>query len=138
MLFQTVPGIDEFVDVNSVTGWDVAAAIAIVAVAVGVSALVRRYTKKSLTSIKGLPEEAAATIARAAGYTALLVGVFLALPYLGIDTQPVMILLLVVGLLLFFGGRPLMENFSAGIILQARAPFGVGRSEKHTSELQSH
>ncbi|MDK1026473.1 MAG: hypothetical protein QGD93_02515 [Actinomycetota bacterium] len=30
MLFQTIPGIDEIIDVDSVTGWDVTAAIAII------------------------------------------------------------------------------------------------------------
>ncbi len=131
MLFQTVPSIDEIVDVDSVTGWDVVTAIAIVVVAVGVSALVRRYTKKWLTSMKGLPEDVGVTIARVVGYTTVLVGILLALPYLGFDIQPVMILLLGIGLLLFFGGRPLMEDFSAGIILQARTPFGVGDLIRH-------
>lgn len=30
MLFQTIAGIDEIIDVDSVTGWDVTAAIAII------------------------------------------------------------------------------------------------------------
>ncbi|MEE8486049.1 MAG: hypothetical protein V3S38_05820 [Acidimicrobiia bacterium] len=30
MLFQTIPGIDEIIDVGSVTGWDVTVAIAII------------------------------------------------------------------------------------------------------------
>jgi small-conductance mechanosensitive channel len=135
MLFQTVPGIDEIIDVDNVTGRDVVAAIVLVIVAAGISALVRRYTKRWLTSMKGVPEAAGAAIARAAGYTVLLIGVLLALPYLGFDTQPVMILLLAVGLLVFFGGRPLMEDFSAGIILQARAPFGVGDLIRHEDHL---
>jgi len=135
MLFQIPPGIDEIVDVDNVTGWDVVAAIAIIAGAAGIAALVRRYTTKWLTSIKDLPEEAGAALGRVAGYTVLLAGILLALPYLGFDTQPVMILLVIVGLLLFFGGKPLMENFSAGIVLQARAPFGVGDLIRHGDHL---
>lgn len=131
MLFQIPPGIDEIVDLDNVTGWDIVAAIAIIAAAAGIAALVRRYTTKWLTSIKDLPEAAGAALGRVAGYTVLLAGILLALPYVGFDTQPVMILLVIVGLLLFFGGKPLMENFSAGIVLQARAPFGVGDLIRH-------
>ncbi|MEE8458110.1 MAG: mechanosensitive ion channel family protein [Acidimicrobiia bacterium] len=135
MLLQTVPGIDEIVDVDSVTGWDVVTAIVIVVVAVGTAAVVRHYTKKRLTSVKGIPDAVRATIARMTGYAIVLVGILLAMPYLGFDTQPVMILLLVIGLLVFFGGRPLMEDFTAGIILQARKPFGVGDLIRHVDHL---
>jgi len=135
MLFQTVPGIDEIIDVDNVTGLDVVTAIAIVTLAVGISVIVRRYAKKRLISVEGLPDAAVAAIVRVSGYTVVLVGTLLALPYLGIDTQPVMILLLAVLLLLFFGGRTLMEDFSAGIILQARNPFGVGDLIRHDDHL---
>lgn len=135
MLLQTVPGIDEIVDVENVTGWDVATAIAIVLVAIGISAFVRSFTRKQLKSVKGIPEAARTAITRTAGYITLLFGILLAMPYLGIDTQPVMILLLVVGLLLFFAGRPLMEDFSAGIVLQVRKPFGVGDLVRHVDHV---
>jgi small-conductance mechanosensitive channel len=135
MLLQTVPEIDEIIDVENVTGWDVVTAIVIVLLAVGISALVRRLTRRQLNSVTGLPEAARIAITRTAGYITLLLGILLAMPYLGIDTQPVMILLLVVGLLLFFGGRPLMEDFSAGIILQMRKPFGVGDLVQHVDHL---
>ncbi|GMQ93906.1 MAG: hypothetical protein BMS9Abin12_1387 [Acidimicrobiia bacterium] len=135
MLFQIAPGIDEIIDVNSVTGWDIVTAIAIIAVAAGIAVIVRRYTTKWLTSMKNIPEAASAALGRLAGYVILLAGILLALPFLGFNTQPVMILLLIVGLLLFFGGRPLIENFSAGIILQARAPFGVGDLIRHGDHL---
>lgn len=53
MLFQPIPNIDDFIDVDSVTLRDVLTAIVIMALAAGLSALVRRYTKKGLASADG-------------------------------------------------------------------------------------
>lgn len=130
MLFQTIP-IDEFVDVDNVTGWDVASALAILVAAVVVSVVVKRIMRRWLASIVGLPEAAADALCRATGYLIILLGLIIALPLLGFDTQPVLVLILFLGVLVFFAGRPLMESFTAGLILQARSPFSVGELIQH-------
>ena len=132
MFHQTVPiNADDFVDVGSVSGWDVVWALVIVAVAVLVSAIVRRLMRRWLSSFDDLPEAAAAVLRRTTGYVIVIIGVMLALPLLGFDTQPVMMVLLLLAVLVFFTGRPLMESFAAGVIIQARSPFGVGDLIQH-------
>jgi len=61
--------------------------------------------------------------------------VLIALPYLGFQSQPVLLILLVVAVLIFFASRPLLESFTAGLIIQARGPFGVGDLIQHEDYL---
>jgi small-conductance mechanosensitive channel len=69
------------------------------------------------------------------GYLIVLIGVLIALPYLGFQSQPVLLILLVVAVLIFFASRPLLESFTAGLIIQARGPFGVGDLIQHEDHL---
>jgi small-conductance mechanosensitive channel len=64
-------------------------------------------------------------------YLVVLVGVLFALPYLGFQSQPVFLVLLVIAVLVFFASRPLLESFTAGLIIQARGPFVVGDLIQH-------
>jgi small conductance mechanosensitive channel len=136
MLFQTVPiDVGDVVDVADVTGQDVLKAVAVVVISVIVAMISKRYIRKWLESLDGVPKAAADAIARATGYLIVFVGVLFALPLLGFQSQPVLLVILAVALLLFFAGKPLMESFTAGIILQARSPFLVGELIKHEDHI---
>jgi small conductance mechanosensitive channel len=136
MLFQTVPiDVGDVVDVADVTGQDVLKAVAVVVISVIVAMISKRYIRKWLESLEGVPKAAADAIARATGYLIVFVGVLFALPLLGFQSQPVLLVILSVALLLFFAGKPLMESFTAGIILQARSPFLVGELIKHEDHI---
>jgi small conductance mechanosensitive channel len=136
MLFQTVPiEVGDVVDVADVTGQDVLKAVAVVVISVIVAMISKRYIRKWLESLDGVPKAAADAIARATGYLIVFVGVLFALPLLGFQSQPVLLVILAVALLLFFAGKPLMESFTAGIILQARSPFLVGELIKHEDHI---
>jgi small-conductance mechanosensitive channel len=129
---QTVPvDVNEIVDVVDVTGKDVLSALAIILISVILAVIVKRLIRRWLKSLDGIPEAASDVVARVSGYIIVFVGVLFALPLLGFQTQPVLLVLLAIALLVFFAGKPLMESFTAGMILQARSPFGVGDLIQH-------
>ncbi|MCL1601849.1 MAG: mechanosensitive ion channel family protein [Actinomycetia bacterium] len=132
MLFQTIPiDVSDIVDANDVTGRDVVTALLIIAVSLLIAFAANRLIRKWLSSVEGLPEAARDSLSRFTGYLVVLVGVLIALPYLGFQSQPVLLILLVVAVLIFFASRPLLESFTAGLIIQARGPFGVGDLIQH-------
>jgi small-conductance mechanosensitive channel len=132
MLFQTVPiDVGDIVNTDDVTGVDFLTAVLIVAAAVLVALVAKRLMRRWLTSVDGLPREAREALSRMTGYLIVLIGVLIALPYLGFESQPVFLVLLVIAVLVFFASRPVLESFTAGLILQARGPFRVGDLIKH-------
>lgn len=136
MLFQTVPvDVSDIVDTDDVTGGDVLTAVAIIAISVIIAIVVKRLMKRWLSSISGLPEAAADALSRTAEYLIVLIGILFALPYLGFDSQPVFLVLLIIAVLVFFASQPLLESFTAGLIIQARGPFLVGDMIQHETFL---
>jgi small conductance mechanosensitive channel len=136
MLFQTIPiDVGEIVNTEEVTGADVATALLIVAVALLLAFAAKRLVGRWLSSVEGLPEAARESLSRITGYLIVLIGVLIALPYLGFQSQPVLLILLVIAVLIFFASRPLLESFTAGLIIQARGPFGVGDLIQHDDYL---
>jgi len=126
MLFQTGSQLDEIVDVDNVSAVDVGSAVVIVAVAIVVATIVRRLLTKYLTRLDQLSDPVAMALIRGVTYFIVAIGVLLALPLLGFQIEPAMVLVVVGAILVFFAARPLMEDFSASLILQTRAPFVVG------------
>lgn len=131
MLFQTVPQIDEIVDIDSVTAVDFGKAIGVIVIAVITAVIVRRLVRKYLARVDGLSDPVALIVVRGVGYLIIGTGVLLALPLLGFQIEPALILVLVGAVLLFFAARPLMEDFSAGMVIQTRSPFAVGDVIRH-------
>jgi small-conductance mechanosensitive channel len=132
MLFQTVPvDVSDIVNTENVTGVDVLTAVAIILAGILIALGVNRLMRKWLSSVDGLPREAREAIGRLTGYLIVLIAVLIALPYLGFESQPVLLILLVIAVLVFFASRPLLESFTAGLILQARGPFRVGDLISH-------
>lgn len=131
MLFQTTAQLDDIIDPNSVTAVDIGKAIGVIVLSIILAYLVRRLLTKYLKRLDQLSDPISAMLTRFAGYFVITMGVLLALPLLGFQLQPAMILLLVVGVLIFFAARPLMEDFSAGLVLQTRSPFVIGDLIEH-------
>ena len=135
MMFQTGSQLDEIVDVDDVTAVDIGSAVVIVVLAIVVATIVRRLLRKYLTRLDQLSDPVAMALIRGVTYFIIAIGVLLALPLLGFQIEPAMVLVVVGAILLFFAARPLMEDFSASLILQTRAPFVVGdmiRYDDHT------
>ena len=125
--------ITDNIDTTGVTIWDFVWAIVVVAGSFLVAAIVRRLVLRGLRPFEGIPENYRLLIARAVGWFVIVVGVFWALGILGVDLGPAVLALLLIAAIAFFAGRGLLENFSAGLILQGSPMFEVGDQISTTS-----
>lgn len=127
MLLQAVTtDLDGLIELEGVTAWDVVIAIAIIIGAALIARVVKRVVLRWLPEVDGVPEQVSLSLSRMAGYTVILIGVVYASSWVGVDTGPVFLVILVIGVVAFFSMKPLLENFAAGLILQTRSPFDIG------------
>lgn len=122
-----IPGdLDQVLDTEAITVWDFVWAIVIVALSLLIAALTRRLVGRALRKFPDLPQNYKLLMASASGWFVIVVGVVYALGALGVDLGPALIGLLLIAGVVFFAGRGLLENFSAGLVLQGTTMFVVG------------
>jgi small conductance mechanosensitive channel len=121
-----VDDIDQLLDPGSASFWNLLLAAAVVIASFFVARYVRRWLRKKLTAYDGLDKNASSIVSRLAGWSVVLVGLILALSILGIDMVPVTVILLLIAGFLFLSVRSLIENWGAGLVLQARGPYRIG------------
>jgi len=122
-----IPGdLDQVLDTEAITVWDFVWAIVIVALSLLIAALTRRLVGRALRKFPDLPQNYKLLMASASGWFVIVVGVIYALGVLGVDLGPALIGLLLIAGIVFFAGRGLLENFSAGLVLQGTTMFVVG------------
>lgn len=122
----TVDGVEESFGADQWTIANFVWAALILVVAVLVAHLVRRGVQWVLLRYTSLPTSTVRAIARITGWAIILIGVVEALWVIGIDLGPGVMILLVIIVIMFFAGRGVMANFSAGLVLQGSAMFDVG------------
>ena len=118
--------LDQIFDPESSSFWSLLLAIAVLVVSLVVARQVRRKVRGLLQSYEGLDEYAGAILGRFAGWTVVLLGVILALSILGVNMVPVVLIALLIAAFVILTGRSLIENWAAGLLLQARGPFRPG------------
>jgi small-conductance mechanosensitive channel len=136
--WQQIPTTDEleqFVGADDITLADFVFSVAIVVIAVISSRVIRRLVRWLLRRLPHISDEIAAIVGRASGWFVMLLGIVYSLVVLGIDMVPALMVLIIVGLVTFFAGRGLMENFSTGLVLQGAPMFAAG-DEIVTGELR--
>ena len=122
-----IPGdLDQVVDTKSITVWDFVWAVVIIALSFLIAALTRRLVGRLLRKFPDIPENYKLLMASASGWFVIVVGIIYALGVLGVDLGPALIGLLLVAGVAFFAGRGILENFSAGLVLQGTTMFVVG------------
>ena len=127
MIGQTVStNVDELIDLEGVTGWDVAIAVAVVLASILIARFTRKFVLRWLPEVDGVPEQVSLTLSRIAGYAVIVIGVVYAASWVGVDTGPIFLVILLIAVVTFFSMKPLLENFAAGLILQTRSPFDIG------------
>lgn len=127
MIGQVVSSdVNELIDLEGVSGWDVAIAFAVVVASILIAKFVRRLVLRWLPEVDGVPEQVSLTLSRIAGYAVIVVGVVYAASWVGVDTGPIFLVILLIAVVTFFSMKPLLENFAAGLILQTRSPFDIG------------
>ena len=118
--------LEQLVTANQVTTWDVIFAALIVILAFPIAALSRRLVRRLVQRSESLPE-AVGTWAGSLVYLAVLtLAIVYALGLLGMDTTPIVVVIIVVVVVVVLGLRPILENTSAGILLQSRSPIALG------------
>jgi small-conductance mechanosensitive channel len=128
-LWQQVPTTDqleEFTGAENLGVLDFVLAFVIVVGAAIFSRFVRRMVRWVLEKFPQITNEIAALIGRAAGWTVILIGIVWALVVLGIEMVPALMVIIIIGIVTFFAGRRMMENFSAGLVLQGTPMFAAG------------
>jgi small conductance mechanosensitive channel len=122
----TIDDIEEFLGADQWTLADFFWAVAVFVIAYVLSRFVRRGTRALLDRVTSLNDDVCAAIARAAAWFVVLLGSVLALSIIGIDLGPTVMLILVFIVIMFFAGRGIMANFSAGLVLQGSSMFEAG------------
>lgn len=118
--------INDLINTRAVTWSDVAFAGLAFLVGLGLAWVLRRVVRKGMARFPKIPEYVVQLVVKATGWLVVLIAGVYALSLLGVDLGPVVILLVIIALVLFFAGRSLLDNFAAGLVLQAGSLFDVG------------
>lgn len=118
--------IDNVLDVNSLTAWELVLAVIVLLATAFASRLARRGVRSVLESRESVEPHLPEFIGRMVGWAVWLIGIVLALIIVGIQMGPVVLLLLIFAVMAFISGRRVLENFAAGLSLQLTTPFVVG------------
>ncbi|MDR7385524.1 mechanosensitive ion channel family protein [Promicromonospora iranensis] len=121
-----VDALARFFSTDDLDGWDVLfAALTLLG-----TWLAARYARRAVLAatarIKGLTPQVQDLVLGTVNYLVLLAGIGLALTFLGAQTQPILTVVVVVGIVVVLTMRGLADNFGAGILLQTRMPVKVG------------
>jgi len=120
-----VTQLDELVDVSTVSPWD--PFFAVVSIVAGVvlgriaRLVIRRYGKRT-----GLAPNLIDLFGTITLWLVVSVAVIIALSLVGFNVAPIWLAILMLGVVGVVSGRVLLENFGAGVTLQARTPFVPG------------
>ena len=79
-----------------------------------------------LGRVNGITEDHRQLAARVTFYFLLLIGVGVALTFVGAEIQPILTAAILIGVVAVLALRGVAENFAAGIILQTRRPIQLG------------
>jgi len=118
--------INDLINTRAVTWWDLVWAAVVFLGGLAVAWVVRRIVARALKGVSAVPEYAAQLVVKMSGWLVMLGATVYALSLLGVDLGPVVLIMLFAFVIIFFAGRRLMENFSAGLVLQAGVLFDVG------------
>lgn len=102
--------------------------IAVITLVVGwaLSRLARRGVLAVARRARGLSENVTVGAARVAGYTVLLLAFGIALAFLGANVQPVLAVVVTIGVVLVLVMRGISDNFTSGVVIQARQTVKLG------------
>jgi len=121
----TTDQLEDFVNADELTFWDFVWASVVILGAFFLSRLARRLIRRVLRRFPQITDEHAFLIARATGWVIIFTGFIYAVSILGIDIGPALMIMIVIGIVIFFAGRRLMDNFSSGLVLQGTPMFAV-------------
>jgi small conductance mechanosensitive channel len=110
----------------NLNGWSIAGLVITVVVTWLLAWLARKGVSRVIGRVPNLSEGIKTLAVRLTGYAIWLVGIGVALSFVGASIQPVLAAAVVVGIVLVLVLRGIADNFASGVVLQTRRPFGVG------------
>ncbi|MEW2009809.1 MULTISPECIES: mechanosensitive ion channel family protein [unclassified Microbacterium] len=91
-----------------------------------ISRFARRGTTALLRRAPGISAAVGTAIAQFVGYAILLLGFGIALAMLGANVQPLLAIVVILGVVAILVLRGVADNFAAGVLLQARQTVRIG------------
>ncbi|MFF2388457.1 mechanosensitive ion channel family protein [Agromyces sp. NPDC058104] len=107
-------------------GWSIAGIVATLLATWLLASLARRGVRAALARVPNLTVGVQRLAERIVVYGIWLIGIGIALSFLGASMQPVLAIALVVGVVLVLVLRGIADNFAASVVLQTRHPVAVG------------
>lgn len=117
--------IDQLFNPESNSFWNLLLAVGVIVVSIVIARWVRRRSR-TVMGANNVEESAASLLARIAGWSVIFLGAVLALSIMGVDMVPLVLVGALVLAFFFFSGKNLLENWAAGLLLQARGPYTIG------------
>lgn len=111
---------------QQVGGWQIIAAVVVLAVAWPLGRFVQRIVRRGFRKVPDIPVVIVGDVARAAKWLVYLTAFAVALGLVGLDVGWVAVVTVVVLVVVVLAIRPMMQNTAAGLILTARPAFGLG------------
>ncbi|MFD5863846.1 mechanosensitive ion channel domain-containing protein [Agromyces sp. NPDC127015] len=109
-----------------INGWSIAGIVVTLLATWILARLSRRGARAAMARVPSLDDGVRLLAERVVGYTVWLIGIGIALSFLGGSVQPILAIALVVAVVLVFVLRGIADNFAASVVLQTRHPVGVG------------
>jgi len=137
-LRQDASTIDELIDTTTVTGWDVVIGITIIVLSFPLAGAVSWIVGRAIRKSK-MPDALRLLIKRLTRAVVIIIGVAVAVSRMGVSVQWFTIVAIFIGVVALLMLRPLVENFSAGLLLEVRGSFAVGdeiESNGHEGEVR--
>lgn len=111
---------------DAIDWWQLALALLVALASWIVSRYARRGVVALLRRAPGVSEPVGNVIGRSVGYAVLLLGFGMALAMLGANIQPLLAIVIILGIVLVLVLRGVADNFAAGVLLQARQTVRLG------------
>ena len=124
--FNQIQQIGDALAASQVTGWDVFAAVAVLAIAYPVGIVVRRLAIRMLKRVPNLPADIVRDAGRLLRWLVYLIALAWALSLVGVRVGWVAVVVAVVLVLGVLMVKPMIENSAAGLLLTLRPVYAVG------------
>lgn len=107
-------------------GWSIAAIVITLLASWLLASLARKAVRAALQRVPNLSAGVRRLAERIVVYGIWLLGIGIALSFLGASVQPVLAIALIVGVVLVLVLRGIADNFAASVVLQTRHPVAIG------------
>ncbi len=117
--------LDQIFNPESNSFWNLLLGLVVLGVSLFLARIIRRRLRGMLAN-NNIEESASALIARVTGWAIVLVGVLVFLAIMGVDMTATVIVLVIALVFVALSAKSLIENWVAGLLLQARGPYKIG------------